>query len=57
MPRSIPGRELSGHGRAGRLVGMSHELSDTELKQLTGRWIAQWNEPDPESGIYAGIIL
>ena len=28
---------------------MSHEPSDNELKQLTGRWIAQWNEPDPDA--------
>jgi hypothetical protein len=27
---------------------MSYEPADTELKQLTGRWIAQWNEPSPD---------
>lgn len=27
--------------------GMSYEPTDTELKQLTAQWIAQWNEPDP----------
>ncbi|MGC0312337.1 hypothetical protein [Kitasatospora acidiphila] len=27
---------------------MSHELHDTELKQLIDRWIAQWNEPDAD---------
>jgi hypothetical protein len=27
---------------------MSHELTDTGLKQLLDRYVAQWNEPDPE---------
>jgi hypothetical protein len=27
---------------------MSYEPADTELKQLTGRWVAQWNEPSPD---------
>jgi hypothetical protein len=45
---AIPRRELSGAWLPGRLVGMSHEPSDTELKQLIDRWIAQWNEPDPD---------
>lgn len=27
---------------------MSHEPTDIELNQLTGRWIAQWNEPSPQ---------
>ena len=26
---------------------MSHEPADIVLKQLIGRWIAQWNEPSP----------
>jgi hypothetical protein len=30
------------------LVGMSYEPDDIELKLLTERWIAQWNEPDPQ---------
>ena len=27
---------------------MSYEPPDTELKQLTDRWVAQWNEPSPD---------
>ena len=27
---------------------MSYEPADTELKQLTDRWVAQWNEPGPD---------
>ena len=27
---------------------MSYEPTDIELKQLTDRWIAQWNEPEPQ---------
>jgi hypothetical protein len=27
---------------------MSYEPTDTELKQLIDRWIAQWNEPSPD---------
>ena len=30
------------------LVGMSYEPADAELKQLTDRWVAQWNEPSPD---------
>lgn len=28
---------------------MSYEPADTELKQLIDRWIAQWNESDPDA--------
>lgn len=28
---------------------MTHELTDAELKNLSERWVAQWNEPDPEA--------
>jgi hypothetical protein len=27
---------------------MSYEPTETELKQLIDRWIAQWNEPEPD---------
>jgi hypothetical protein len=37
----------AGKGRR-KLVAMSYEPADTELKQLTDRWVAQWNEPSPE---------
>lgn len=30
------------------LVAMSYEPTDIELKELIDRWIAQWNEPEPE---------
>jgi len=28
---------------------MSYEPTDIELKNLVGRWIAQWNESDPDA--------
>jgi hypothetical protein len=31
-----------------RLVAMSYQPTDIELKQLIDRYIAQWNEPDPD---------
>jgi hypothetical protein len=39
---------LSVRARLRRLVGMSYEPSDIELKNLADRWIAQWNEPSPD---------
>jgi hypothetical protein len=40
---AIPCRESRSRTELRRLVGMTYEL-----KQLTDRWVAQWNEPDPD---------
>jgi len=46
--RAIPCGESPSRTRSRRLVGMSYEPTETELKQLIDRWVAQWNEPDPD---------
>jgi hypothetical protein len=45
---AIPWRESPRRASPRRLVGMSYEPTETELKQLIDRWVAQWNEPDPD---------
>lgn len=46
--RLIPSRESPDPRVGARLVGMSYEPSDIELKQLLDNYIAQWNECDSE---------
>jgi hypothetical protein len=45
---AIPCRESRIRIGRTRLVGMSYQLTDIELKQLIDRYVAQWNEPDPD---------